>query len=65
MNHQLSFWWLVHQIHSLSKVLKLKQNLRKSKVVAGKTPFFVICPFCTVCLTIGFLLASLHGNVAV
>ena len=27
--------------------LKLKQNLRKNKVVDGKTPFFVVGPFCT------------------
>ena len=38
-------------------VLKLKQKLQKNKVVTGKTPFFMIGPFCThcsICLDIGF-----------
>ena len=42
---------------SLYEVLKLKQNFQKNKVVTGKTPCFVIGPFCTahsVCLNIGF-----------
>ena len=46
------FAWLAHQINSLYKVLKLKQNFRKNKIVAGKTG-----PFCTphsICLHIGF-----------
>ena len=33
----------------------------KNKIVTGKTPFFVICPFCThhsICLIIGFCLGS-------
>ena len=34
---------LVHQINSLEQVLKLQKN----KLVTGKTPFFVIGPFCT------------------
>ena len=44
-----------------------KQNFQKNKVVPGKTPFFVIGPFCT---TILFLLtlvsheAVLYGNDA-
>ena len=28
-------------------ILTLKQNFQKNKVVTGKTPFFVIGPFCT------------------
>ena len=39
------------------RVLKLKQNFQKKKVVTGKTPFFVIGPFFThyfICLNIGF-----------
>ena len=39
--------WAVHQINSLYEVLKHKQNFRKKKVATGKTPFFVIGPFCT------------------
>ena len=42
---------------SLYEVLKLKQNFRKSKLVTGKTPFFVIDPFYTlnsIFLNIGF-----------
>ena len=38
---------MVHQINSLKQVLKLKRNFLKNKVVRGKTPFFVIGPFCT------------------
>ena len=35
----------------------MKQNFQKNKVFTGKTPLFVIGPFCTpysVCLKIGF-----------
>ena len=37
--------------------LKGKQNFQKNQVVTGKTPTFVIGPFCThhsICLNIGF-----------
>ena len=56
-----AFESLVHQINSLWEVLKLKQNFQKNKVVNGKTPFFVIGPFCThhsICLNIGFWYGS-------
>ena len=49
--------WLSHQINSLCKVLKLKQNFLKCKEVTGKTLFFVIGLFCTphsICLNIEF-----------
>ena len=52
-----AFGWLVHQISSLQKVLKLKQNLQINGVVTGKIPLFAIGPFCTpysICLNIGF-----------
>ena len=52
-----AFELLVQQINSLEEVLKLKQNFQKNKVVTGKTPFFVIGPFCShhsICLNIGF-----------
>ena len=52
-----AFGSLVHQINPLEEVLKLKQNFPKNKVANGKTPFFVIDPFCThhfICLNIGF-----------
>ena len=59
---------MLHQINSLHEVLKLKQNFRKNKVVTGKTPFFVIGPFCTpdsICLINGFFSqGSLYGNGA-
>ena len=42
-----TFGWLVHQIISLYEVLKLKQNFRKTKVVTGETPLFVIGPSCS------------------
>ena len=56
-----SFGSLVYQIKSLYQVLQLKQNFRKYKVVAGKTPFFVIDLFCSlysICLNNGFWLGS-------
>ena len=52
-----TFGWLIHQINYLYKVRKLKQSFWKKKAVAGKSPFFVIVPFCTlhyICLNIGF-----------
>ena len=36
---------------------KTEANFPKYKVVTGKTPLFVICPFCSrysICLNIGF-----------
>ena len=39
------------------RFLKLNQIFKKSKVVTGRSSFFVIGPFCTphsVCLNIGF-----------
>ena len=62
-----TFGALVHQINSLYEVRKLKQNLRKNKVVTGKTPFFVIGPFCTPHSICYLISASdrdvLYGNV--
>ena len=55
------FGWLVHQIISLYKILELKQNFLKNKVVTGKTPFFAIGPLHTlhsICLKIGFWQSS-------
>ena len=52
-----TFGYFMHQINLLLEVLKLKQNVQESKVVTGKTPFFLIGPFCTnhsICLSIGF-----------
>ena len=52
-----AFGLLVQQINSLEEVLKLKQNFQKNEVVAGKTPFFLIGPFCShrsICLNIDF-----------
>ena len=41
--------WVVGASNQLfiEEVLELKQNLQKNKVVPGKTPLFLICPFCT------------------
>ena len=39
----------------------MKENSQKNKVVTGRTPFFVIGPFCThysICLNIVFWYAS-------
>ena len=60
------FGSLVHQIlymnkKSVQEVLKLKQSFQKNKVVADKTLFFVIGPYCThhsICLNIGFWCSS-------
>ena len=52
-----AFGLFVQQINSLQKVLKLKQNLQKSKADTGKTPFFVkgrSCPHHSICLNTGF-----------
>ena len=49
-----TFESLVHQINSFQEVLKLEQIFQKNKV--GKTPLFVIGPFCirhSICLNIG------------
>ena len=56
-----AFGSLVPQINFLLKVPKPKQNFRKNKVVTGKTPFFLIGPFCThhsICFNTGFR----HGS---
>ena len=48
-----AFGSLVHQI----KVLKLEQIFQKNKVVTGRTPLFLIGPFCSrrfICRNIGF-----------
>ena len=37
--------WVVGTSNQL--FLKLKQNFQKNNVVTGKTPFFMIGPFCT------------------
>ena len=52
-----TFGSLVHQINSFQEVLKLKQIFKKNKAVTGKTPLFVIGPFCSrhsICLNIDF-----------
>ena len=52
-----TFGSLVHQINFFQEVLKLEQIFQKNKVVTGKTPLFVIGPFCSrhsICLNIGF-----------
>ena len=50
--------WLVGTLNQLFiRVLLLKQNVLKNKVVSGKTQFFMTGPFCTphsICLDIGF-----------
>ena len=62
------FGQLVHQINYLEEILILKLNFQKNEVVSGKSPFFVIGPFCTphsICLNIGFWqVSSVCENVA-
>ena len=56
-----AFGLLLQQTNSLKVVLKLKQNSQKNKAVTGKTPFFVIGPFCShhfICLNTGFWYGS-------
>ena len=51
-----TFGSLVYQINTF-ELLTLEQIFQKNKVVTGKTPIFVISPFCSrnsVCLNIGF-----------
>ena len=52
-----TFGSLIHQINSIYEVLKLEKIFQKNKVATGKTPLFVIGPFCShhsVWLNIGF-----------
>ena len=56
-----TFRWLLHQIYSFKKVLKLERIFQKQKVVTGKTPLFVIGPLCSrhsICVNIGFWQSS-------
>ena len=56
-----TFGSLVHQINFFEEVLKLEKIFKKNKVVAGKTPFFAMGPFCSrhsICLNIGFWQSS-------
>ena len=56
-----TFGSLVHQINSFSEVLKLEKMFQKNEVVTGKTPLFVIGPFCSyhsIFLNIGFWQSS-------
>ena len=50
------------------KVLKLKQNLKKNEVIAGKFPFFAIGRFCTHYILFVLTMASdmtvVYGNDA-
>ena len=43
----LTFGSLVHEINSFQEVLKLEHIFKKNYVVTGKTPLFVIGPFCS------------------
>ena len=52
-----TFGSLIHQINSIYEVLKLEKIFQKNNVATGKTPLFVIGPFCSdhsVWLNIGF-----------
>ena len=49
-----AFESLVDQINSLYEVSKLKQNLRKNKLVTSKTLLFALCTHHSICLNIGF-----------
>ena len=45
----------------------MKQNFQKNKLVTGKTPFFVIRPFCShysIVITMASDMAVLYGNDA-
>ena len=56
-----TFGLLIHLINSFEESVTLKQNFQKNKVATGKTPAFVIGPFCTshfICLSIGFWQSS-------
>ena len=58
---------LESKTNSLYEVLKLKQNFGKTKVVTGKTRFFVKGPSCTsysICLTLASGKSVLYGESA-
>ena len=49
--------WAIVILNQLYEVLILKLKFQKNEVVSGKSPYFVIRPFCTphsICLNIGF-----------
>ena len=50
--------WEIGTLNQLFReFLILKLNFQKNEIVTGKTPFFVIGPFCTfysICLNIAF-----------
>ena len=61
--HIWTFGWLVHQINSLYKALKLKQNYGKNKVVAGRhSVLHFVLPF-RFLLTLASDRAVLYGNI--
>ena len=63
----MGIWIVGTSNHLLQEVLKLKQKLRKNKVVIGKTPFFLIGLFCThhpICLKLAPDMAVLYRNYA-
>ena len=56
-----TFGSLLNQINSIQEVLELEQIFQKNKAVTGKTPLFVVGPFCSrhsICLNIGFWQSS-------
>ena len=53
----MNIWVIVKLNQLFVRGSLLKLNFQKNKVVGGKTPFFVICSFCTpysICLNIEF-----------
>ena len=53
----MDIWAVGTSNNTSEEVLKLEQISQKNKVVTGKTPLFVIGPFCSrhsICLNIGF-----------
>ena len=59
---------LVNQINSFQEVLELEQIFPKNEVVTGKSPLFVIGPFCShhpICLNIGRAVFNGNGVVLI
>ena len=60
-SRNMDIWVVCTSNQLFIRVLKLKQNFQKNKVVAGKIPFFAIGPFCTdhsICLNNRFSYSS-------
>ena len=63
----MNIWVIVKLNQPFVRGSLLRLNFRKNEALGGKTPFFVICSFCTpysICLNIDFDREVFYGNDA-